>query len=150
MRLGNFSISLAVKDLNASREFYEKLGFRVIGGNGLFDDLQRRGLIAELFHDNGLVLQFLVFFKKMSQLFEEMFGQFFDIVVVIDAGIMGGYGNDLVVGVPAVHHLHHPHHFSFHQAERLYGERGNDQDIEGILVIAIGLGNKTVIHRVVK
>jgi predicted lactoylglutathione lyase len=34
MQLGNFSVSLAVKDLIASREFYEKLGFRVVGGNG--------------------------------------------------------------------------------------------------------------------
>jgi catechol 2,3-dioxygenase-like lactoylglutathione lyase family enzyme len=34
MRLGNFSVSLAVKDLGASREFYEKLGFRVFGGDG--------------------------------------------------------------------------------------------------------------------
>lgn len=33
MRLGNFSVSLAVKDIAASRAFYEKLGFRVIGGN---------------------------------------------------------------------------------------------------------------------
>jgi catechol 2,3-dioxygenase-like lactoylglutathione lyase family enzyme len=33
MRLGNFSVSLAVKDLAASRAFYEKLGFRVMGGN---------------------------------------------------------------------------------------------------------------------
>ncbi len=33
MRLGNFSVSLAVKDLNASRSFYEKLGFSAIGGN---------------------------------------------------------------------------------------------------------------------
>lgn len=33
MRLGNFSVSLAVKDLAASRAFYEKLGFRAIGGN---------------------------------------------------------------------------------------------------------------------
>ncbi len=32
MRLGNFSVSLAVKDIAASRTFYEKLGFRVIGG----------------------------------------------------------------------------------------------------------------------
>lgn len=32
MRLGNFSVSLAVKDLAASRAFYEKLGFRAIGG----------------------------------------------------------------------------------------------------------------------
>jgi catechol 2,3-dioxygenase-like lactoylglutathione lyase family enzyme len=33
MQLGNFSISLAVKDIAASRAFYEKLGFRVINGD---------------------------------------------------------------------------------------------------------------------
>lgn len=33
MRLGAFSISLAVKDIAVSRAFYEKLGFRVFGGN---------------------------------------------------------------------------------------------------------------------
>lgn len=32
MQLGNFSVSLAVKDIAASRAFYEKLGFHVIGG----------------------------------------------------------------------------------------------------------------------
>lgn len=31
--LGNFSVSLAVRDLSASRAFYEKLGFSVIGGD---------------------------------------------------------------------------------------------------------------------
>jgi len=33
VRLGNFSVSLAVKDLGASRGFYEKLGFRAVGGD---------------------------------------------------------------------------------------------------------------------
>ena len=33
MQLGNFSISLAVKDLAASRAFYEKLGFEAFGGD---------------------------------------------------------------------------------------------------------------------
>lgn len=33
MGLGAFSISLAVKDLAASRAFYEKLGFKVFGGD---------------------------------------------------------------------------------------------------------------------
>ena len=32
MQLGNFSISLAVKDLEASRAFYSKLGFAQVGG----------------------------------------------------------------------------------------------------------------------
>ena len=33
MELGAFSVSLAVKDLEASREFYEVLGFTVFGGD---------------------------------------------------------------------------------------------------------------------
>lgn len=33
MELGNFSVSLAVKDLTASREFYEALGFTAAGGD---------------------------------------------------------------------------------------------------------------------
>ena len=33
MDLGAFSISLAVKDLEPSRTFYEKLGFKVFAGN---------------------------------------------------------------------------------------------------------------------
>jgi catechol 2,3-dioxygenase-like lactoylglutathione lyase family enzyme len=33
VRLGNFSVSLAVKDIAASRAFYEKLGFRVFAGD---------------------------------------------------------------------------------------------------------------------
>lgn len=34
MELGAFSISLAVKDLQVSRAFYETLGFTVFAGNG--------------------------------------------------------------------------------------------------------------------
>ena len=33
MLLGNFSVSLAVKDLAASRQFYEKLGFTFFAGD---------------------------------------------------------------------------------------------------------------------
>ena len=32
MRLGAFSVSLAVKDIHASKDFYEKLGFEPFGG----------------------------------------------------------------------------------------------------------------------
>ncbi len=59
MRLGNFSVSLAVKNLAASREFYEKLGFRVVGGNGSnFSILQNEtstiGLFQGMFEKNIL------------------------------------------------------------------------------------------------
>jgi catechol 2,3-dioxygenase-like lactoylglutathione lyase family enzyme len=33
MELGNFSVSLAVKDIKASKAFYEKLDFKVVAGN---------------------------------------------------------------------------------------------------------------------
>jgi catechol 2,3-dioxygenase-like lactoylglutathione lyase family enzyme len=33
MTLGNFSVSLAVKDLEASRTFYQKLGFEAFAGD---------------------------------------------------------------------------------------------------------------------
>lgn len=33
MKLGAFSVSLSVKDLNASKTFYENLGFTVFGGS---------------------------------------------------------------------------------------------------------------------
>lgn len=32
MQLGNFSVSLAVKDIHASKAFYEKLDFKEVGG----------------------------------------------------------------------------------------------------------------------
>ena len=40
MELGAFSVSLAVKDIQASKDFYEKLGFKVIMG-----DISRNWLI---------------------------------------------------------------------------------------------------------
>lgn len=33
MKLGAFSVSLAVKDIEASKQFYEKLGFATLGGD---------------------------------------------------------------------------------------------------------------------
>ena len=33
MKLGAFSISLAVKDLAVSKQFYQKLGFEIVGGD---------------------------------------------------------------------------------------------------------------------
>ncbi|MGB0513529.1 MAG: VOC family protein [Wenzhouxiangellaceae bacterium] len=42
MQLGAFSVSLNVKDLRASKEFYELLGFRVFGG-----DLEENYLIMK-------------------------------------------------------------------------------------------------------
>ena len=42
MELGNFSVSLAVKDINASKAFYEKLDFKEVGG-----DLQKNWIVLQ-------------------------------------------------------------------------------------------------------
>lgn len=42
MELGTFSVSLAVKDIAASKAFYEKLGFTVFGG-----DIEQNWLIMK-------------------------------------------------------------------------------------------------------
>jgi len=42
MELGAFSISLAVKDIHASKAFYEKMGFAVTGG-----DIEQNWLILK-------------------------------------------------------------------------------------------------------
>ena len=59
MQLGAFSISLTVKDLAASRAFYEKLGFEVTGGDGegyliLVNELTIIGLFQGMFEKNIL------------------------------------------------------------------------------------------------
>ena len=50
MELGNFSVSLAVKDIEASRLFYEKLGFTVFMG----DQSQHWLIMKNSAHVNGL------------------------------------------------------------------------------------------------
>lgn len=60
MELGNFSVSLAVKDIEASKRFYEKLGFSVFGGNQtqnwliLKNDEHVIGLFQGMFEKNIL------------------------------------------------------------------------------------------------
>lgn len=61
MQLGAFSISLAVQDIQASKNFYEKLGFEVFGGDinqnwlimkngdtviGLFQDMFEKNILT--------------------------------------------------------------------------------------------------------
>ena len=60
MELGAFSISLAVKDLQASKAFYQKLGFTVFGGEEAQNWLIMKngdhiiGLFQGMFEKNAL------------------------------------------------------------------------------------------------
>ena len=59
--LGAFSVSLAVKDMAASRDFYEKLGFSMVAGDGDTWTIVANGTTAiGLFHGmfEGNILTF--------------------------------------------------------------------------------------------
>ena len=57
MKLGAFSVSLSVKDINASKQFYEKLGFTVFGG-----DIEKNYLIMK--NENSLIGLFQGMFEN--------------------------------------------------------------------------------------
>ncbi|MCM3442176.1 VOC family protein [Metabacillus halosaccharovorans] len=60
MKLGAFSVSLSVKDINKSKSFYENLGFEVLGGDITQNWLIMKnessviGLFQGMFEDNIL------------------------------------------------------------------------------------------------
>lgn len=57
MKLGAFSISLSVKDIHASKDFYEKLGFTVMAG-----DIAKNYLILK--NENTLIGLFQGMFEN--------------------------------------------------------------------------------------
>ncbi len=57
MQLGAFSVSLAVKDIHASKAFYETLGFEVFGG-----DISQNWLILR--NDQAIIGLFQGMFEK--------------------------------------------------------------------------------------
>ncbi len=68
MRLGNFSVSLTVKDIARSREFYEKLGFHVILG-----DQKKNWLILQ--NETSTIGLFQGMFNKNTMTFNPWLGQ---------------------------------------------------------------------------
>ena len=74
MQLGAFSISLAVEDIETSRDFYEKFGFEIVGGDQSQNWLILRngtctiGLFQGMFEGN--ILTFNPGWDAMAQPFD--------------------------------------------------------------------------------
>ncbi len=79
MELGAFSVSLAVADLGASREFYEKLGFERTGGDGEHYLILVNGLtVIGLFEQGMFEKNILTFNPGLGQDTKQL-GDFSDI-----------------------------------------------------------------------
>lgn len=110
MQLGSFSISLAVKDLEVSRDFYAKLGFEPVGGSVdqryliLRNDTTLIGLFQGMFDRNILTFnpgwtheqETLEDFEDVRALHERLTAQGLD--TVQEAGLDGdGPGSFVLV-----------------------------------------------------
>ena len=74
MELGAFSVSLAVQNMVHSREFYEKLGFGMIGGDGESWAILANGTtVIGLFHGmfDGNILTFNPGWQGLAEPVEE-------------------------------------------------------------------------------
>src|SRR6267154_4742060 len=60
--------------------------------------------------------------------------------------VVGGHGDDFVVGRARIHHGHNSNGTSLNEGQRLYRFLAQNQHIEGIVVLGIGLRNETVIR----
>ncbi|MGV3265171.1 VOC family protein [Cytobacillus pseudoceanisediminis] len=68
MKLGAFSVSLTVKDINKSKEFYEKLGFEALG-----EDIAQNWLILK--NENCVIGLFQGMFEKNILTFNPCWNQ---------------------------------------------------------------------------
>jgi catechol 2,3-dioxygenase-like lactoylglutathione lyase family enzyme len=103
MKLGAFSISLSVKDLQASREFYEKLGFHAFAGSMEHNYLIMKnedslvGLFQGMFENNILTFnpgwdtnaQTLEQFDDVREIQKELKAQGVKLESEADAGTSG-------------------------------------------------------------
>lgn len=104
MKLGAFSISLAVKDIAASRAFYEKLGFTVFGGNQdqrwliMKNDTTLIGLFQGMFEKNLLTFnpgwdsdgQALASFTDIREIQQNLKASGVTLVAEVDASRLQG------------------------------------------------------------
>ena len=94
MKLGAFSVSLSVKDLTVSKEFYEKLGFKVFGG-----DIKMNYLIMK--NENSLIGLFQGMFEANILTFNPGWDESADPLKAFDdvreiQSLLKGKGIDLV------------------------------------------------------
>jgi catechol 2,3-dioxygenase-like lactoylglutathione lyase family enzyme len=83
MELGAFSVSLTVKDMAASRAFYERLGFAMVAGDGeSWTIMANQSTVIGLFHGmfDSNILTFNPGWVGLGQIAEE----FMDVRVLSD------------------------------------------------------------------
>ena len=82
-------------------------------------------------------------------LFQQVLRQLRDVVEVRHRHVLRGNCDDLVILLVLVQHVHHSDHLGFHQAQRLHLGAADHQDVQRVMVLAVGARDETVVLRVV-
>ena len=117
--------------------------------DGVIDDLVGLLPSLKLEHLHLLILQFFVVLEEPMHLVQHVSRQLLDIAIVRDRFIAIGHGDDLVVLLALVDHAHHADDLRVDEAEGLHLGRAEHQNVEGIVVVAVGLRDEAVVGGVV-
>ena len=117
----------------------------LVAGEGLFDD--RDGGIggADFLNLDLFTLELLVVLKKAFEDEQAMTGKIAGFEVFAEFGVVGGDGDDFVVGGAAVDHGHDADSAGLDESERLNGLLAEDEHVERVVVFGVGLRDEAVV-----
>ena len=96
-----------------------------------------------------LFFQFFVIFKESMHLIEHMLRQIANVFIMGHGHVILSDWDDLIILLSLVNHAHNPYHFSLYEAKRFHTNTTQYQNIEWVLIIAVGLWNKTIVGGIV-
>lgn len=113
------------------------------------NDLDGRFPSLHLARNGLLILQGFIDRKEMLHLVENVGRQILDILILIIGRIGKGDRDDLFIPPSVVQHIDVPDRVAPHQGQRLQGFGAKHQNVQGIVIVTVGAGNKAVVCGIV-
>ena len=118
-------------------------------GQRFADGAIRGGAVLEIFHLRQVGLfQFLVYLKEMVDLAQHVRRQLGNVRVILVERIIGVRGDDFDVLQTLINHAQHADGTRLHHATRCHRFLGQHQNVQRIVVLAVGLRDEPIIARI--
>lgn len=124
------------------KTFWEGFSVKI---NCVFDNFLSVNSVFEGFDLDFFVLQFFVILKKSVNLLQQVTGKIINVIILVDWHIIKGNCDDLVIFFILIDHSHDSNNFGFNQAHGFDLNAANYEDIQGVLIVAVGLRNESVV-----
>src|SRR5260370_5344368 len=103
---------------------------------------------TNLFHLHLFALELFVVLEETFQYEQPMARQIPRFQIFAEFRIVGGDGDNFVVGGAGVHHGHNADGAGFDESQRLHSLLAEDQNIERIVVFGVGLRDEAIVRRI--